>query len=114
MSRLTTLGPRIPAVAARLSRRPKVTDSFYSSAELRALVRELIAVRGLRHEKYRRPVARGARRGARPKCAARELRDASLLPVGVAKNPSSIKGMGVVRFFGILRPGTAQGATRIF
>jgi 5-methylcytosine-specific restriction enzyme A len=50
MSRLTTLGPRVPPAAARLSRRPKITDAFYSSPEWRDLVRTLIATRGRRCE----------------------------------------------------------------
>jgi hypothetical protein len=50
MSRLTTLGPRVPAVAARLTKRPRTTEPFYSSAEWRALVRDLIATRGRRCE----------------------------------------------------------------
>jgi hypothetical protein len=50
MSPLTTLRPRVPAVAARLTKRPKLTDAFYSSPEWRALVRDQIAVRGRRCE----------------------------------------------------------------
>jgi hypothetical protein len=50
MARLTMLGPRVPAVAARLPKRPKVADAFYLSPEWRALVRDLIAVRGRRCE----------------------------------------------------------------
>jgi hypothetical protein len=50
VSRLTTIGSRVPAVAARLPRRPKLTDAFYSSPEWRTLVRELIATRGRRCE----------------------------------------------------------------
>jgi hypothetical protein len=50
MSRLTNLGPRIPPAAARLSRRPKITEQFYSSAEWRDLIRTLIATRGRRCE----------------------------------------------------------------
>jgi hypothetical protein len=50
MARLTTLGPRVPAVAARLSRPPKTADAFYLSPEWRAQVRGLIATRGRRCE----------------------------------------------------------------
>jgi hypothetical protein len=50
MSRLTMIGARVPAAAARLTKRPKLTDAFYSSAEWRALVRDLIATRGPRCE----------------------------------------------------------------
>jgi hypothetical protein len=50
MSRLTTLGSRVPPAAARLSRRPKISDQFYSSPEWRALVGHLIATRGRRCE----------------------------------------------------------------
>jgi hypothetical protein len=48
--RLTTLRPRVPPAAARLTKRPKVSDQFYSSPEWRALVRGLIATRGRRCE----------------------------------------------------------------
>jgi hypothetical protein len=50
MSRLTTLGRRVPPASARLSRRPRTTEPFYSSPEWRALVRDLIATRGRRCE----------------------------------------------------------------
>jgi hypothetical protein len=50
VSRLTTLRPPVPAVAARLTKRPRTTEPFYSSAEWRALVAHLIATRGRRCE----------------------------------------------------------------
>jgi hypothetical protein len=40
------LGSRVTAAAARLLRRPKLSDAFYSSPEWRALVRDLIAAPG--------------------------------------------------------------------
>jgi hypothetical protein len=48
MTGVTMLRGRVPFATPRLSRRPKVSDQFYSSPEWRALVREVIAVRGRR------------------------------------------------------------------
>ena len=46
MSRLPMLPGRVPAAGARLTKRPKVSDQFYSSPEWRKLMRDLIAIRG--------------------------------------------------------------------
>jgi 5-methylcytosine-specific restriction enzyme A len=50
MSRLPMLPGRVPVATARLTKRPKLTDQFYSSPEWRALVGHLIATRGRRCE----------------------------------------------------------------
>jgi hypothetical protein len=51
-------GPRVPAVGARLSRPPKLTEPFSSSAEKRAVVRDLTPpytrLRGRRRRTIRR------------------------------------------------------------
>ena len=46
MSRLPMLSARVPAAAARLTKRPKVSDQFYSSPEWRKSMHDLIAIRG--------------------------------------------------------------------
>src|SRR5690242_11811728 len=61
MARLSSIGLRVPPLACRLSRPERVTEPFYSSPEWRALVRELIAIRGYRCED---PLCKTANRGA--------------------------------------------------
>jgi 5-methylcytosine-specific restriction protein A len=48
--RLTTLGKRVPPASLRLPKPLKMADPIYGSAEWRALIARIIAVRGRRCE----------------------------------------------------------------